>query len=151
MGCDIHMYAEVKKNGEWRKVGKIFDNPFYDPEENLSSSFFARKTDHPYQRRNYLLFSILANVRNAEFVYTEYPLMPKGLPKDVSEEVKKKSDENIWGNAEHSHSWLTLKELIDIKWKQYQPVVNDFVKKTIPDLQKLGNPKDVRIVFWFDN
>ena len=26
-----------------------------------------------------------------------------------------------------------------------------FFKTMVPDLQKFGNPDDIRIVFWFDN
>ncbi len=37
--------------------------------------------------------------------------MPKGLPDNVSIEVKTESDE--WGIDGHSHSFLTLKELLD--------------------------------------
>jgi hypothetical protein len=60
------------------------------------------------------MFSILANVRN--YGETEYIDEPRGLPEDVTEMVKE--DAENWGIDGHSHSYLTLKELIDFQNKQ---------------------------------
>jgi hypothetical protein len=54
----------------------------------------------------------------------------------------------IWGSDAHSHSYFTLKELLDVNWDNYQ---TEFMKtiekmKTIDD-----NPNKVRCVFFFDN
>lgn len=39
-----------------------------------------------------------------------------------------------------------------VSWKEpYSESASHFVDKFIPEIQKLGNPDDVRIVFWFDN
>ena len=39
-----------------------------------------------------------------------------------------------------------------IEWGvSYRDCVGSFLTETIPALQKLGAPDDVRIVFWFDN
>ena len=231
MGCDIHMYAEVKdKEGKWLKVGTVFKNPYYRPEEETKKdkegyTWNAELVENPYKCRNYDLFAILANVRNGfgfagcdtgnEFIPID---TPRGLPDSVSPEVKKESDE--WGGDGHSHSWFTLKELHEYPWKSrtnthrgwvspeqfeiwrlkgkpeswsggvgghlvehitwqemdrkckkgffkrksklsyycsveweesYYESCKDFVDVTIPALQKLGKPEDVRIVFWFDN
>ncbi|MHA1286396.1 MAG: hypothetical protein ACTSPB_03215 [Candidatus Thorarchaeota archaeon] len=232
MGCDIHMYVEVKKNDLWEKAGKIFDYPYYDPDapSQIGEDGYEwnpRKTDEPYMGRNYDLFAILANVRNG-YGFAGIPTgrgfkpidMPRGLPRDVSKEIKKLSDE--WGLDGHSHSYFTLKEILDYDWDQVtthelfvnetgydaiqrgeQPAftcagvhtsmviseeeMKDVIKRkkeegqalsdglfggywthvsweetyrscarvvlenTIPELLKLGNPEDVRIVFWFDN
>lgn len=213
MGCDIHCYCEVRKNGKWEELKeKIFKSCY---SEELSSD--------PYHGRNYDLFAILANVRNGRgFAGSDtgngfMPISPlKGLPADVSGEIKKSSDS--WDCDGHSHSWVTLKELIDYNWSQktfkrgvvneneyktfklngepdgwcsscsgpnivminndemesfiknpetketgkeyytriiwgttYYDAAGSFYKNTIPALKSLGNPEDVRLVFWFDN
>jgi len=41
---------------------------------------------------------------------------------------------------------------VDYYWSEtYRSCCDFFVEETIPELEKLGDPKDVRIVFWFDN
>lgn len=121
MGCDIHIYAEVKKNGIWEKVGAVFDDPYYDPERE-TSNWNHPKTDQPYEGRNYDLFAMLANVRNGYgFAGCDTGIgfipidMPRGLPRDVSLQVRLKSDD--WGCDGHSHSWLLLSELLAYDWK----------------------------------
>ena len=58
MGCDIHMYAEVKNThtNKWEKVGNVFKSDYSFKEDEL--------IDEPYEMRNYTLFSVLAGVRN---------------------------------------------------------------------------------------
>lgn len=217
MGCDIHMYAEVNKDGKWEKVGNIFDNPWYNPD--YESKWNTPKTDEPYTERNYDLFAILANVRNG-YGFAGVPTgsgfepisMPRGLPEDVSAEIKELADE--WGRDGHSHSYLILSELLGYDWEgqttthygvfskeQYvqlkktgipgayaagvfgsdvvivngdeifdvpndgksyhawaaweetyaQSVGPAFLEHTLTALKELGQPDNVRIVFWFDN
>lgn len=93
MGCDIHCYAEIKKNNKWEEVD--FGYEIYDG-------------------RNYFLFSVLAGVRNK---YKIRPIKePRGLPDDVCNSIKKGSED--WGIDGHSHSWYTLKELCDFNWNK---------------------------------
>lgn len=96
MGCDIHSFAEVKENGSWKVVEDY----------------------RPFQDRNYQLFALLADVRNGSGFagcdtgnHIEPISIPKGLPKDCSAKVQLNSDD--WDIDGHSHSWLTLKELLD--------------------------------------
>lgn len=94
MGCDIHFYVEQRQeNGTWGVIGS---------------------RDSFYGNRHYLLFSILADVRNRD----EYPVIPisqpKGFPDDVSQEIKTED----WGTDWHSRSWLTLKEILTYDWTQ---------------------------------
>lgn len=241
MGCDIHMFVEVKKGNNWEKVGKIFDYPYYDSakESKIDEDGYEwnpKKIDNPYTGRNYDLFALLADVRNGHGFAgcdTGNPItplsMPKGLPKDISIGIKKESD--LCDGDGHSHSWFLIEELLKIdknnvktqrgwvdidnyrifkkkgkpkdfsggvsggnikhisikemdklvtKWEN--PISSDevveklvpekllhniytkiewkeriiefaseFIDNTIPNLQKLGKSKDVRIVFWFDN
>ena len=111
MGCDIHIIAEVKKNGKWkRNTDKVFKNPYFDmydkirkedPEryEELKKSKWANLDEFqedPSDGRNYDWFAILADVRNGRGfagVSTgegfNVIAMPKGLPEDLSEEGMK--------------------------------------------------------------
>lgn len=120
MGCDIHMYVEKKKDGKWAAARSelfVIEDEQYDIVPDIPYEQMI------YTDRNYSLFAILANVRNGfGFAGSDtgegfVPItMPKGLPDDVSEEVKKVSDE--WGCDGHSHSWFTLEELLSYDWTQ---------------------------------
>lgn len=124
MGCDIHCYAEVNKNGIWEKVGSVFKNETYDWYKNNKTeipSYLSEFTDEPYDGRNYDLFAMLADVRNGSgFAGCDtgdgfVPIsMPKGLPDDVSNGVKERYED--WCNDGHSCSWLTLNELLSYDW-----------------------------------
>lgn len=130
MGCDIHHYIEIRKDKwevyEWeylcRACGKNGQ-----PEKYSDGTYvidYEKMWNHPLEiGRNYSLFGILANVRNGYgfagiSTGTGFsPIsMPSGLPKDVSLEVKRESDN--WGVDGHSHSYLTLQDLIDYDWNQ---------------------------------
>jgi len=130
MGCDIHMIAEVRdESGKWSKVGKVFKNPYYDPNrENRIDpedgfEWNPEFTDKPYYGRNYDLFAILADVRNG-FGFAGVktgevfnPISkPKGIPKDASEESKEFM--NSYGGDGHSHSYHTLEKLLSYNWEQ---------------------------------
>lgn len=126
MGTDIHLYTEVKKhiNGKemWVNCDLWEINPYYR---------YGDDEDKKYDRelslvslfgdRNYQVFGILADVRG-----TGNPIIsePKGLPNDVSDIVKEESDN--WDSDGHSHSYLTLREMVEylekhpkIKYKGY--------------------------------
>lgn len=114
MGCDEHFYLEVKQGGKW-----IAEKPtpyaYGSPGEERVPQFDITGG------RNYAAYAVLADVRNGHGfagidtgngfkVISE----PKGLPKNVSKEIKAISDE--WDADGHSHTWLTLKELRDFEW-----------------------------------
>ena len=102
MGCDIHLYVE-------RKVPAIGWVSLGEPEA--------------LGGRNYNVFSVLANVRNG-YGFAGVPTgsgykpisEPRGLPDDVTEEVKAASDR--WDCDGHSHSWLTLREILEYDYSQ---------------------------------
>ena len=231
MGCDIHSFAEVKTNGKWKKVGKIFQDCYNEKE----------LTSEPYGGRNYDLFAMLADVRNrrgfagiktgegfnpicepkglpedseylnsvSPYAYDSNPMNGKPIPIEERDTIR----HDVTDCDYHSHSWLTLRELLDYDWNQltmktgwvtkaeyieyktngspngwcgdvssggmFAHVANDeieafntpgktaytkiewgstyaesahfFLEHTIPALQNLGDPENVRIVFWFDN
>lgn len=121
MGCDIHMYAEVKIRSEWRTVGRIFEYDYYDAKAPTTIEWYNYEgewesnqilTIHPYDSRNYRLFAILADVRNSDCIK---PISdPRNIPDDVSDFVKHQSNE--YGIDGHSHSWLSLTELESYPW-----------------------------------
>lgn len=149
MGCDIHIWTEVRntKTYQWEKVGSIFPNPRFEDGDDVNEDH-TPLIDEPYDDRNYRLFAILANVRNYGNVR---PISkPRKLPVDITPEVMAKYNE--WGSDAHSPSWLILAELM-----AYRPE-NDFEQQGYDDLKliiqaisPLGNPGNVRVVFFFDN
>lgn len=122
MGCDIHDYVEIMKDGKWQHYDwrAEFQDGTYDdgsPKHN-----WEKILDHPlYIGRNYNLFAVLANVRNGRG-FAGVPTGvgfkpicgPRGLPDNVSQDIAQESDS--WGVDGHSHSWLKLDELLDYDW-----------------------------------
>ena len=115
MGTDIHMIAEVRKDGVWHT---FLDDIFVKWE----GTQFERQTCIPYDGRNYGLFAILADVRNgvgfAGFRTGEKfnPISkPKGYPEDIAKESYGFLGDE-WRH--HSASYLTLKEIFDFDWTQ---------------------------------
>lgn len=101
MGCDIHIWTEVRKDGKWEISG-------YQPNGS----------------RNYNTFAILANVRNGRgFAGIKTgegfnPISdPKGVPDDASPEYLEAVDQ--WEGDGHSHSFLTMQELTSFDWGQF--------------------------------
>lgn len=154
MGCDIHTFAE-KQN----------EDGVFEMIEGLA----------PFDSRSYGTFGFLAGVRNYSGVT---PIAePRGLPSDVSEEVK--DEHESWSCGAHSTTWLTVAEL---KAFDYDANMEDRrVTKRMPggwlnggctaepgegqsmtyrkflgewffqDLQELEDAGADRVVFWFDN
>lgn len=92
MGCDIHSFVEKKNSaGSWERV--TWPN--------------AGETG-PWGWRSYRIFGFLANVRN----YSDSPFISnsRGMPEGVSPSVAKEYE--TWDSDGHSHSWLSLKELL---------------------------------------
>lgn len=124
MGCDIHDFIEYRNSGEpWQPIGKWTHYP-YGPSDDKSEVLEPRyPQDYWYGDRNYNLFSILADVRNGYgFAGVDTgtgfrPISkPRGLPHDVSREIRTYSD--WYGSDGHSHSHLTLGEILSYDWTQ---------------------------------
>lgn len=140
MGTDIHMFAEKKIDGVWTPIkGENINLKWYREtlEEHKNKGKDASYWENVikeyesegdtlnciYNGRSYDTFAILADVRNGKgFAGVKTgdgfnPIsQPKGLPYDVSEEVKNESD--YWDGDGHSHSWISLKELQNYDWNQ---------------------------------
>lgn len=121
---------------------------------NDTSKLPDPRTQQPYVGRNYTLFGALAGVRDGSMeIISDFA---KGLPVDVSTEICNMSDD--WGMDAHSHSYLTAKELVDSKYYKMSDfeledmgIGTFFFRTVVNTLLNMGNPEDVRIVFWFDN
>lgn len=113
MGCDIHIHLEYKSfrsEKTWVCGDYFYLNPYYtDETENDGEEQY--NLVGLCADRNYSRFATLADVRN----YGGTPCIsrPRGLPYDVSEAVK--ADADRWGSDGHSHSYLTLQEMIDFQ------------------------------------
>lgn len=207
MGCDIHMHLEVRPPAQegtnavagWRKLS-------HEVEKTIGDYKYT-EDDYVISNRNYTLFSLLADVRNNGDI--EPLCQPRGLPRDISIDVK--NDAEDWDGDGHSHSYFTIAELKDrlktYKETRHSGLVDktqfmEYIKKGRPSMywqgssnptvpqsemmeavknkkdieadtkvewtesikdscgelfekietwEELGNPEDVRIVFWFDN
>jgi len=155
MGADIHTFVEVKKDGHWDlNKKKVFKNSFIAIEPNIK--YIA----YPFDYRHYGMFGFLADVRN----YSSTPVIaePRGVPDDISSEVSAEYDD-WWGDA-HSASWFTAKELLDYNYNvDFIDTRDGNTKENLKEflgteyfedleaLKKLGDPENVRVVFWFDN
>lgn len=135
MGCDIHCWAEIKKEHGWHPV--------------LGDAFAGLGKwygDSPFECRDYTLFSYLADVRNSHGAWTKPIDEPRGLPEDVSPYVQEQSDE--CGVDGHSHSYLSLRELEACEY------ITDTYPQNLLELRKrllIEGGSEIRIVFWFDN
>lgn len=123
MGCDIHFYVEKKVDGKW-----VTADTWYDDEDTPGyKSLYQwgpglkRLAGPLYSSRNYDLFAMLANVRNGSgFAGVDtgngfIPIHePRGVPDDACPEVVKANE--YWDSDGHSHSWATVKELMEYDW-----------------------------------
>lgn len=118
MGADIHLFVEAKgrTGGNWHRLDRTVSIPGWSSTTQYSLGW----GDH----RNYNAFAMLANVRNG-YGFAGVDLgdgyepidQPRGLPDDVSIEVLEESER--WGIDGHSHSWFTLRELLDLEESGY--------------------------------
>lgn len=61
-----------------------------------------------------------------------------------------KVEESAVGNVDFG--MVDVDVYVHVEWKEsYRSCCPAFLNKTLPRLEELGKPEDVRIVFWFDN
>jgi len=125
MGCDIHHAVEVRKDGVWHlHWANTIGRHYIDDDETYSSSFiwgdafdqlpktYQEKMASPFViDRDYDVFAILGNVRNTDGARQFVSMSDKwGLPDDATKQVKAWA--RSWGVGGHSHSFVTLKEML---------------------------------------
>lgn len=165
MGCDIHLFAEYKKNGKW-----VPDESHKVIKENYGSDTYSYLEQLPVGGdRDYVLFGFLANVRVIDLPNA---LDPLGIPMDLSKKIYDHYKEYLDG---HSHSYIHLDDLKimmkeyykylqdeDLQYKDERSDMEDVIEycqnkieKSNADSILLDEPslaiEDCRIVFWFDN
>ena len=197
MGCDIHFYVE-KKIKVWRRAKDRCVSPprMYNTVITRSkwisadkwSEFSDRSSEFPNRSstlgvdykdsfepdRSFILFAVFANVEN-EWGLSHQEV--RGLPRQMSKLVRNETKYHALDN--HSHSWISLPELINIDLNKIKKEYDLFYKNhkddnrqgekkyyddeyftriqrslndTIEKMKKLDdNPENVRCVFWFDN
>lgn len=117
MGADIHFYVEKKIDGKWQMHGTV------EREDSGDDGEWMRVCNGFSDYRCYNAFAILAGVRNGSgFAGIKTgkgfnPISePRGIPEDASDEYKQIAAQ--WGVDGHSHSYHTLRQLLDYDWMQ---------------------------------
>jgi hypothetical protein len=163
MGCDIHLWVEVRENkeGTWRPLADAVPHHFWALGAFKGTDWVKVRMMDPRERR-YGLFALVANVRNynelAPFSFAE-----RGLPADLAD--------HTWSMRTgvpdakydlHSHSWATLREITEAPWPEEASTL-DFhtwvmaLKKAVEDkedhpfIESEVTLDDVRIIYAFDN
>jgi hypothetical protein len=108
------MFEERRSGGTWESPREWTPSD-YEPE--------TPEAPNTYGRRSYGLFSVLAGVRNGvgfagcDMGDAIQPIAePRGLPTDCDPRIRAQSAQ--WGADGHSHSWLTVAELMAFDWTQ---------------------------------
>jgi len=160
MGCDIHVYVEVKINDKWKHVDSLIHDKYNEGVsdlEYLSSPHQVR--EHLFENRNYTLFGLLAGVRDNSLS----PIAPpRGIPDDTSDTIRE-----TWElDGDHTPHYYTLVELESVKVNKlpkysrtnlgYFFYKNSKEPSPLMKLQRIRdkykvNSEQVRIVFWFDS
>jgi len=119
MGCDIHLFVEAKggKRDDWSLVKRTIHVATDYQEERVFRVGWG-------EGRNYDVFAMLANVRNGRgFAGIDLgdgftPIdTPRGIPSDTS--IDYLDETESYGMDGHSHSYFSLRELLDLEPKGY--------------------------------
>lgn len=155
MGCDIHLFVEVRDGADspWRLQAVRWQ--FENHKGELASAV-------GYDWRNYDVFGMLADVRNgrgfggistgAGFVPIS---QPRGLPVDMSDELKvicaDDSTDDVYDAShrdygcgwigDHSHSHLSLQELQEYNWNQRTNKTGEVEAPGFKSFQETGAPE----------
>lgn len=156
MGIDIHLWIEGKDaEGNWFVI-----NPRYVDYKNPAK---VREVKEFTVRRDYTLFSALANIENASSI--PYIQENSGLPEDISDILKEKidqcdSDQFVFGNISyseleeylftnmHSKHLATIAAVASIQ-NLYRRI-NELCFEIVDDDYNSLDKNTVRLVFWFD-
>lgn len=144
----IHVYSEFRKEGEWIASDK---ETYNEEKPNRFGWINANMRRLPCPEK-YPLYGLLH-----DGVRTSWPwsFPGRGMPQDVSEEVRNVCDS--FGFEGYAHSHLTLRDLVE-KYLELMASGEEakellaYMRELIEALPKhVDNHSDVRIVFWFDS
>jgi len=156
MGCDLHMYPESFRDGKWESDDIWSPSRWMD--EDGGEEIQVAYERQFYQGRYYLLFGVIAGVRNPTYQVCEPKLK---IPDDCDHRIK--NEYESWGINAHTPSYLTVKELEDVLSSVNAGIIVceadhvealNSVRLIIEEwIEKLKSYKgsDHRVVFWFDN
>lgn len=153
MGCDIHVYTEYKLHSDKYGSGKWINI------DNWECELDFLQVNSFYDDRSYLLFAMLADVRNENEIT---PIIkPRGLPSDMSWGTR--YGMTSYDDDLHSYSHLKLSEIrkyllglgnddLSVVMKN---TLSDFIDKLAAHVIEKGytveNEDSIRIVFGFDS
>ncbi len=113
MGCDIHVLIERRVNDKWERVPHRV--PWREQYDGADPSTLL--LPDAFDNRNYDLFGVLAGVRNGTWGEPNPPIaQPRGWPEDSAWPFNVDGDKASPWVGDHSHSWVTLRELEDYPW-----------------------------------
>lgn len=148
MGCDIHLIVQARRDGVWEDI-----DPGPQIEDDYGDTF--------WEPGYYPTFALLADVRNDPSWDITPISTPRGIPADfecddfrydkggpgIGVRLVGDVERNGKDLGEHNHSWVTLAELKAVPEDQRWALPEAW----IPELEKFGDPDDVRLVFGFDS
>ena len=177
MGCDIHSFAERKINGEWTKVGDHFtlgewEKQYYKKDKSDSPFDWRNYSMFGFLAgvRNYDHCDPISLPKGipddtCDYIRDEYEESLMGYHSASYLTVKELTDFNydkkFWnrrvsktvhydGGGSYTNG-AALAEKGEGEIVTYRENLGETFFKHLKELQELGDPKDVRIVFWFDS
>jgi hypothetical protein len=103
--------------------------------------------------RNYMLFALLANVRN------HFDIEPLEALRDLPDDICEITRNTFYDMNYHSHSYYTLKELLKHLEATTDPELNNVLSRFVYPIEELANSyhyyssqsADFRVIFAFDS
>lgn len=175
MGCYIRTFVEVRdrENRKWN----IFEKDHFTLSDYDANRLKKIKGASPFDWQDYAMFGFFADVRNRANCFPISK--PKGLPYDSEylneagynsggfgfmEDDSTRRDNLKWDY--NSHSYLTTRELLEFNYEKtfidqwegsntynkkitYREHLGEMFFIHLDELKQLGDPDDVRIVFYF--
>lgn len=144
----IHVYSEYRENDQWIPSEK----DTYNENRPLRKGWINASMKRVPCPEKYPLYGLLHDGARYSWPWS-FP--GKGMPDDVSEEIRNVCD--TFGFEGYGHSHLTLRELVEkylelLVAGQEAKELLAYMRKLIHSIPKhVENHSDVRIVFWFDS
>ena len=145
MGTDIHLAAEVRRDGVWKYIKTFpeFGDPVFSHDDDPEERFYA-------------LFGVLAGVRTMLDGGALFPM--RGLPDDIDKGSYCGDDCDCDGSmpdlGDHSQTWASYNELSAIDWDSYEIFESGFrrwVEGRLKNLAGMVGSENVRVLMGFDS